>query len=80
MIGLDLVFGRLWKSMGLEKIVRDLADKRRHGFDPEQAVFLTVLHRIFASANVGLRIGNATKPRLFGLVPSPVARRARPHR
>jgi hypothetical protein len=50
-IGPDLVFGRLWKSMGLEEIVRDLAAGRRHEFDLERAVYLTVLHRLFASGS-----------------------------
>ena len=50
-IGPDLVFGRLWKTMGLEKILRDLAGKRRHEFDLERAVYLTVLHRLFASGS-----------------------------
>lgn len=50
-IGPDLVFGRLWKSMGLEEIVRDLAAGRRHEFALERAVYLTVLHRLFASGS-----------------------------
>jgi hypothetical protein len=47
-VGPDLVFGRLWKSMGMEEIVRDMAGRRRHEFDLERAVYLTVLHRLFA--------------------------------
>jgi len=50
-IGADLVFGRLWKSMGMGEIVRELAGKRRHEFDLERAVYLTVLHRLFASGS-----------------------------
>ena len=50
-IGADLVFGRLWKSMGMGKILRRLAGKRRHEFDLERAVYLTVLHRLFASGS-----------------------------
>ena len=50
-IGADLVFGRLWKSMGFEEILRDLAQGRRHGFDLERAVYLTVLHRLFSSGS-----------------------------
>ena len=37
--------------MGLAQIVADLAAKRRHGFDLERAVYLTVLHRLFASGS-----------------------------
>ena len=50
-IGADLVFGRLWKSMGFEAILRDLAGERRHTFDLERSVYLTVLHRLFASGS-----------------------------
>ena len=50
-IGPDLVFGRLWKSLGLQEIVGGLAAGRRHEFDLERAVYLTVLHRLFASGS-----------------------------
>lgn len=50
-IGPHLVFGRLWKSMGLEAIVQDLAGKRRYEFNLERAIYLTVLHRLFASGS-----------------------------
>jgi len=50
-IGPDLVFGRLWKSMGFGEILLGLAGKRRHRFDLERAVYLTVLHRLFVSVS-----------------------------
>jgi hypothetical protein len=50
-IGPDLVFGRLWQSMGLAEIVAGLAAQRKYGFDLERAVYLTVLHRLFASGS-----------------------------
>lgn len=50
-VGPDLVFGRLWQSMGLAEIVAGLAAKRKHSFDLERAVYLTVLHRLFASGS-----------------------------
>lgn len=50
-IGPDLVFGRLWKSMGLEDIIRGLAGEGKHKFDLERVVYLTVLHRLFASGS-----------------------------
>lgn len=50
-IGPDLVFGRLWQAMGLAEIVAGLGAKRKHGFDLERAVYLTVLHRLFASGS-----------------------------
>ena len=50
-VGPDLVFGRLWEATGLAEIVRGLAAGRKHGFDLERAVYLTVLHRLFASGS-----------------------------
>lgn len=41
-----LVFGRLWREIGLDGVVRDLLDGRKFEFDVERAVFLTVLHRL----------------------------------
>jgi hypothetical protein len=48
-IGPDLVFGRLWQSMGRAEIVAGLASRRKQGFDLERAVYWTVLQRLFAS-------------------------------
>lgn len=50
-IGPDLVFGRLWRAMGFSEILRGLAARRKHEFDLERAVYLTVLHRLFASGS-----------------------------
>ena len=50
-IGPELVFGRLWQEMGIAEIISGLAAKRRYGFDLERAVYLTVLHRLFASGS-----------------------------
>ena len=50
-VGPDLVFGRLWETTGLAAIVRGLAGGRKHEFDLERAVYLTVLHRLFASGS-----------------------------
>ncbi len=50
-IGPDLVFGRLWQDMGFSEILRGLAARRKHEFDLERAVYLSVLHRIFASGS-----------------------------
>jgi transposase len=41
-----LVFGRLWRAMGLDEVLRTLLRGRRFEADVEQAVFLTVLHRL----------------------------------
>ena len=48
-IGPELVFGRLWQDMGIGELISELAAERRYGFDLERAVYLTVLHRLFAS-------------------------------
>ena len=41
-----LVFGRLWREVGLDGVIRDLLGGRKFEFDVERAVFLTVLHRL----------------------------------
>jgi len=46
-IGPALVFGRLWRLLGLDRVLRDLLGGRKFEFDVERAVFLTVLHRLF---------------------------------
>lgn len=47
-LGPDLVFGRLWQALGLPAIFETLLEGRRFGFPVERAVYLTVLHRLFA--------------------------------
>jgi hypothetical protein len=50
-IGPVLVFERLWRQLGLPKIFQRLLAQRKFDFDIERAVFLTVLHRLFASGS-----------------------------
>ena len=50
-IGPDLVFGRLWEALQLGTILQRALDGRRFEFDVERAVYLTVLHRLFASGS-----------------------------
>lgn len=50
-IGPDLVFGRLWEDSGMGEALRAQASGRRFGFDVERAVYLTVLHRLFAAGS-----------------------------
>jgi hypothetical protein len=45
-IGAVLVFDRLWRETGCQRVIRQLLDGRRFEFDVERAVFLTVLHRL----------------------------------
>jgi len=47
-IGPPLVFQRLWEQLGLPQVLRRLLAGRKFGFDVERAIFLTVLHRLFA--------------------------------
>src|SRR6202163_2663338 len=47
-IGPALVFERLWRETGCRRVVEHLLGGRRFEFDVERAVFLTVLHRLFA--------------------------------
>jgi hypothetical protein len=50
-IGPALICERLWKELGIGKIIRRLLAERKFGFDVEQAIFLTVLHRLFVSGS-----------------------------
>jgi hypothetical protein len=44
-IGLPLVFGRLWKELGIGEVIEGLLGERKFQFSVERAVFLTVLNR-----------------------------------
>jgi hypothetical protein len=50
-IGPALIFQRLWQQTGCQHVIEQLLDGRRFEFDVERAVFLTVLHRLFASGS-----------------------------
>ena len=47
-IGPALIFQRLWETCSVDKILLALLKDRRFEFSVERAVFLTVLHRLFA--------------------------------
>src|SRR3954452_19643446 len=47
-IGPALVLERLWQQTGCRRVIAQLLEGRRFEFDVERAVFLTVLHRLFA--------------------------------
>ena len=47
-IGPALVFERLWDESGCQAVIKELSGGRKHGFGLERALFLTVLHRLFA--------------------------------
>jgi transposase len=50
-IGPALIFERLWQQTGCRQVIDKLLAGRRFEFDLERAVFLTVLHRLFASGS-----------------------------
>ena len=50
-IGPALIFERLWRETGCQEVVRKLLGSRRHHFDVERAVFMTVLHRVMVSGS-----------------------------
>jgi transposase len=50
-IGPAMIFERIWKELGIGKIIRDLLKDRKFEFDVERAIFLTVLHRLFVSGS-----------------------------
>jgi hypothetical protein len=47
-IGPALIFQRLWQSCAIDQVLATLLQDRRFEFAVERAVFLTVLHRLFA--------------------------------
>lgn len=50
-IGPDLVFGRLWEETGIGPTLNSLLADRAFEFPLERAIYLTVLHRLFASGS-----------------------------
>jgi hypothetical protein len=50
-VGPDLVFGRLWEALQLGTIIQRALPSRRYEFDVERALYLTVMHRWFASGS-----------------------------
>jgi transposase len=46
-----LIFERLWKELGIQKVIKTLLSERKFDFEVERAIFLTVLHRLFASGS-----------------------------
>ena len=50
-IGGPLLFGRLWKRLGIGEVLGDLLQDRGFEFAVERAVFVAVLHRLFVSGS-----------------------------
>ena len=50
-IGPALIFERLWQVTGCRDVLSELLADRRFAFAVERAIFLTVLHRLFASGS-----------------------------
>ena len=50
-IGPDAVFGRLWRELGIDSVIRRCVGGRRYKFDVERAVYHTVIHRLFESGS-----------------------------
>src|SRR5262245_26766270 len=50
-IGRELVLRRLWEESGIQDVIGSLLEARRYDFDVERAIYLTVLHRLFASGS-----------------------------
>jgi transposase len=50
-IGPSLIFERLWKELGIQKVLQGLLSERFFSFDVERALFLTVLHRLMVSGS-----------------------------
>lgn len=50
-IGPDLVFGRLWRDLGVAPELKGLLSERQFEFPVERAAYLTVLHRLFEAGS-----------------------------
>jgi hypothetical protein len=50
-IGPALVFGRLWEELQIPQVIQRLLAGRRYELPLERILFLTVLHRVFASGS-----------------------------
>jgi len=47
-IGPPLIFERLWRELEIDQVIREMLGERKFKFNVERAIFLTVLHRLFA--------------------------------
>jgi hypothetical protein len=50
-LGPDLVFSRLWEQSGIQRCLLHELKGRKFEFSVERAIYLTVLHRLFASGS-----------------------------
>src|SRR4030042_4945311 len=50
-IGPPLIFERLWKELGIGRVIAHLLEERKFEFDVERVIFMTVLHRLFVSGS-----------------------------
>ena len=50
-IGPAIVVERLWRELGIGRVIESALRGRKFGFAVERAIFLTVLHRLFASGS-----------------------------
>ena len=50
-IGPALILERLWKELGIKKVLEHVLSNRHFWFDVERAIFLTVMHRLFRSGS-----------------------------
>jgi transposase len=50
-IGPAMIFERLWRDLGIGKVLNHVLSKRFFLFDVERAIFLTVMHRLLTSGS-----------------------------
>jgi len=50
-VGPALISERLWKELGIQKVLQGLLSERFFSFDVERALFLTVFHRLMVSGS-----------------------------
>ena len=50
-VGPALVVGRVWRDLGIDRVLGEALEGRKYAFDVERAVFASVLHRLFESGS-----------------------------
>ena len=50
-IGLPMVFGRVWKEIGIRRVIEGLVSERKFQFPVERAILVTVQHRLSTSGS-----------------------------
>ena len=50
-VGPALVVGRVWRDLGIDRVLREALEGRKYAFDVGRTVFASVVHRLFESGS-----------------------------